>query len=533
MKKIVPIIISAVVAIFLYPLCVNYGKQNYPNEYYNIYLDEELLGTVLSENELLDYIETNAEKLINVEKLTKTYCENGRTLKEIIDEENLNEYITNSNVNYYTKDNKNCMDVTITSGTEIEKIYTPIGLEVEKVLTYNPSLTSVEEIYSKIVNKKSFTIKGYQFTIKKEDKEIDINVTDKLVFENAVKSFIEVYVGKDEYEAYINNTQTEVKTTGTIIENVYIDQTITVKEKQIPIDEVIYTNAEDLTQFLVYGENPVTKTHKVKSGEMIADIAMANEISSQEFLISNNKYKNENSLIAVGSEVIIKQTNPQLSVVVEKYISEDKEIDYDVVYEYDETQYQGYQKTIQEGSDGLQRVKQRLKIINGEIVYVEPKGKETLKASVDKIIVKGEKLKPNVGDLNNWAWMSESGWVYMGGWSWRIHPIRGTRSFHYGIDIGGTGYNSDIYAANNGTIITMTSHYSFGNYVVIDHNNGYYTLYAHMNKFMPNLKVGDTVLRGQQIGYVGSTGESTGPHIHFELWKGCLYCRINPWSIYQ
>ena len=86
------------------------------------------------------------------------------------------------------------------------------------------------------------------------------------------------------------------------------------------------------------------------------------------------------------------------------------------------------------------------------------------------------------------------------------------------MDISGPGYGSQIYAANNGTVITAGWHYSYGNYVVINHNNGYYTLYAHMAWL--NTKEGATVGRGQVIGYMGSTGDSTGVHLHLEVWVG-------------
>lgn len=531
MKKYMPIIISVLVTIVLLPLCVGYGEKNLPNEYYNVYLDEKFLGTINSEEELLNYIEQNTEKMINVQEVTKTYCSDDRTIEEIIETENLQEYITDE-TEYYEQDEKTCVDLKIKDGTTIERIYTPIGLEIKKVLTYNAGLSTIEDIYSKIVETKAFTIKGYQFTIENGEENVLVNVTDKEIFEEAVKSFIKVYLGEEEYQAYLNETQTEIKTVGSIIENVYIEQNITVKEKQIPIDSTIYTNVNDLTQFLVYGEEPVTKTYKVKSKEMISDIAFANEISSREFLISNPKYKNTNSLIKEGTEVIIKQTNPQISVVVEKYVVEDKVINYTTIYEYDETQYVGYEETTQQGVDGLQRVKQKQKIINGNTVYVAPKGKEILKSAIDKIVIKGDKIKPNVGDLYNWAWPSASEGGSVSGYEWRIHPITGERHFHNGLDIAGMGYNAPIYSANNGTVIMIRTTWDFGNYIVIDHNNGYYTLYAHMNKFYPGLEIGDTVLRGQQIGYVGSTGQSTGPHIHFEVWKECYFCRINPWSLY-
>jgi murein DD-endopeptidase MepM/ murein hydrolase activator NlpD len=534
MKKIVPIIICTILGIFLFIFCYNYQNKNYPNEYYNVYLDGEYLGSILSKNELEDYINEKTEHLINIKEITKTYCD--QNLDNVLNTDEVKSLLEKSvDTQYYDNKDEKCVDIKIQDGQTIENIYTPNGLEIEKTIAYNKEITSVEDIYSKIVLKKSFTIKGYQFTITNEenDKTIKIYTTSKDIFESAVKSVIETYVGKDEYNSYLQQTQKQIETTGSIIQNVYINEDITVKEKQIPVNELIYTSSSELAQFLLYGDNPVTKTYTVKEGEMVSDIAYQNEISSQEFLISNPKYKDEKALIKTGTEVSIKQTNPQIKVVVEMYTVEDKESEYKTIYQYDDSLYVGTEKISQEGENGLERVSQRLKIENGATVYVEPKGKETLKATKDKIIIKGDKAVPNVGDLSNWGWPSESGWTSTDGYEWRIHPITGERAFHYGIDIAGTGYNSDVYAANNGTIIKKEYHYSFGNYIVIDHNNGYYTLYAHMNKFASGLKVGDTVARGQLIGYVGSTGYSTGPHIHFEVWKGCEYCRINPWSIYK
>ena len=534
MKNIGSIITCLILGIILFLLCFNYNQMNYPEELYNVYLDGSYLGTIASKDSLEKYIDNQTDHLINLKEVTKTYCEDDRTLDQIIEEENLQTLINESkDVKYYEEDEKKCMDIIIEEGETIEKIYTPTGLDIEKILTYNGEIASVEDIYSKIVKLKSFTIKGYQFTIRNEDKIKYIYTTNKDIFEEAVKELIATYVGKDDYEAYLEDNQIKIDTVGSLIENVYIQEEINVKETQIPTDEVIYTDSNDLAQFLLYGDDPVTTTYTVKDGEMIKDIAFNNKISSQEFLISNPKYVDENSLIAVGTEVLIKETNPQLKVVIEKYVVEDKENDFKTVYQYDDTQYIGYEETIQEGENGLERISQKQKIVNGNIEFVEPVGKETLKASIDEIVIKGDKYVPNVGDLSNWGWPSESGWTITDDYAWRIHPITGERKFHQAIDIAGTGYNSAVYAANNGTVITKVAyHYSYGNYIVIDHNNGYYTLYAHMNKFMDGIDVGTTVARGQQIGYVGSTGYSTGPHIHFEVWKGCQYCHINPWSIY-
>ena len=110
----------------------------------------------------------------------------------------------------------------------------------------------------------------------------------------------------------------------------------------------------------------------------------------------------------------------------------------------------------------------------------------------------------------------------------RFHPVLKVNKLHTGTDIGAPK-NAKIVAANSGTVITATYSSSLGNYVVIDHGGGMVTLYAHMTKSI--VSKGNKVSKGQQIGLVGSTGYSTGPHLHFEVIKNGQY--QNPMSYFK
>ena len=121
-------------------------------------------------------------------------------------------------------------------------------------------------------------------------------------------------------------------------------------------------------------------------------------------------------------------------------------------------------------------ISQNVQKINGTISYVDPKGQETVKNPVDKVIKVGTKVIPDVGSLNSWGWPTKSGYTISSYFGYRISPITGRRELHSGIDISGTGHGSPIYATNNGVIVTKTYHYSYGNYIIIDHNNGYWSL---------------------------------------------------------
>ena len=125
------------------------------------------------------------------------------------------------------------------------------------------------------------------------------------------------------------------------------------------------------------------------------------------------------------------------------------------------------------------------------------------------------------------------GYVSTGNFTWPIPGFTNIScnysSGHRAIDVSGGGrniYGQRIVAADSGRVVTATYHYSYGNYVMIDHGGGYSTLYAHASSLA--VSAGQTVTKGQVIAYVGSTGNSTGPHLHFEVRVNGT--RQNPWN---
>jgi murein DD-endopeptidase MepM/ murein hydrolase activator NlpD len=111
------------------------------------------------------------------------------------------------------------------------------------------------------------------------------------------------------------------------------------------------------------------------------------------------------------------------------------------------------------------------------------------------------------------------------GYGKRKHPILGYTKMHKGIDFAApTG--TPIFAAGNGTIAKIGRNGGYGNYIQIRHNDSYATAYAHMNGFAKGLKQGSRVKQGDIIGYVGTTGRSTGPHLHYEILQN--NAQVNP-----
>ncbi len=142
-----------------------------------------------------------------------------------------------------------------------------------------------------------------------------------------------------------------------------------------------------------------------------------------------------------------------------------------------------------------------------------------------------ELIRRNGGtiDTSNFAWPTNGNWIITSEYGWRICPFHG-REYHDGLDIclsSGTN-GSPVYAIADG-IVTRASWYGgYGNCIILSVGNNYSALYGHLSGY--NCKANQFVQKGQVIGYIGSTGNSTGPHLHFTVFHNGS--AISPWSIY-
>lgn len=125
------------------------------------------------------------------------------------------------------------------------------------------------------------------------------------------------------------------------------------------------------------------------------------------------------------------------------------------------------------------------------------------------------KLQSKDGNSPGWLqWPTPGQYRITSPYGWRNHPILKERRFHTGVDIAAP-YGSDAVAAADGKVIFTGARGGYGNTIIVDHGGGMATMYPHLSRYL--VKVGDIVKRNQAIGKIGTSGWSTGPHIHFEV----------------
>jgi len=244
----------------------------------------------------------------------------------------------------------------------------------------------------------------------------------------------------------------------------------------------------------------------VQEGDCVSCIAAKFDISKQ-VIYENNPWI-ENDMIRVGDELDLTVLQPTLSVKTVETVQEVQDVQYQIIYKKDDSLTLGRTEVVKPGKVGKKRVTFQLTKINGKLMAEELIDEQILVKPVAAIIKKGTKVVLGQGT---------------GIFAWPISKARLTSSFgmrwgskHKGIDL--VSSNKTIYAADNGTVTYSGWKSGYGNCIVIDHGNGYETLYAHMSKLY--VTKGKKVAKGDKIGYMGNTGNSTGEHLHFEVHKG-------------
>jgi len=483
-KSIIPILISLLVAFLIISISsFMTPKDDKIKEVYNVYLDGKLLGTINSKDALEKYID-NEQK-----ELKKDF--------------------------------------------NVDKVYKPNGLDIEKCLTHNAKVLTEKQIYNKIKEKTSFTIKGYVVTIKYSDtkKEEKIYILKKDIFDKAVNKVLKVFVNKDDVKNYKNDTQKQIETTGSLIEDISISEKITITESFISTDEQIFDDATTLSKYLLFGSLDKDEEYTVKPGDTIETVSFNNKLGVEEFLIVNPEFTNANNLLSVGQKVNISLIDPMFSIVVQKHVVEDLPKNYETITKDDASLYQGQTKVETEGVDGVQRVTSKVRYVNGQAEPAVITNYTTITEPINKVVLRGTKALPAASQYMGGG----SPAVTSGIWGWpTISPYIVTSEFkfrwgrlHAGLDISGCGFGSPIYSIGPGTVREVTSgcpgqgHLGsscgggYGNAVFIDHGNGMIVKYAHLNTV--NAHVGQTVSRGSVVGTMGNSGSSSGTHLHFEV----------------
>lgn len=231
---------------------------------------------------------------------------------------------------------------------------------------------------------------------------------------------------------------------------------------------------------------PVTfKSYTVKSGDTIGSITYANGLRNTSTLIAVNKIDNVR-LVREGQTLKI----PSKDGIIHRVCQ----------------------------GDSLNSLSVKYHVSVEELLDVNDLENESLSVEQELFIpgavLDSDTLRKAMGEL--FIYPLSSSWRLTSPFGKRSDPFTGASSCHYGIDMASpTG--TPIKAAMSGKVVFSGYSSLYGNYIIIDHLNGYQTLYGHMSKAIA--KTGQRVSQGEKIGLVGSTGQATGPHLHFTVYK--------------
>lgn len=313
-------------------------------------------------------------------------------------------------------------------------------------------------------------------------------VQDRKTAEKALKDVADKYTKEGdniEVESVRFLEKVDIKTANTDLEDLHSEEEMV---------DLLCTSGEKET------------VHKVVAGDTLHSIAKKYDVWEDQLLADNNGINSKK--LEVGSNIIVKQQAPVLTYEVVEKITYDKVIEHKVEEQKSADIYEGMTETQQAGSDGLSEITARVTLQNGKKVEEEDLVTTVKEEPVTEVVLVGTKERPPTVGSGKYIWPLKDSFTQTSGFGSRWGRQ------HKGIDLA-VSVGTTVYAADGGTVVEAQYSGSYGNVVMIDHQNGQETRYAHNSKLL--VKKGDKVYQGQPIAKSGNTGRSTGPHVHFEI----------------
>lgn len=354
------------------------------------------------------------------------------------------------------------------------------------VITIIPSLLSLADELKKV--------KAYEFKVDGE-KWFTVSLADQAPIEEILDKYKNLYLKNVDQNA--------------MVKKVYFAQEI----EFVPVE----ARPEELAPLervkeRIYAVEEEEVKIEIKSGDNLWNLTKAHGLKLGELEILNPDVNPDK--IYPGDILVVKPLNPVLDVIAEMENTITEPIPFRVNYQKDHSMYKSQKKLLKEGVEGEKEVVYDITLFNGYQSSLQVKNEKTLKEPINALVRIGTKTTVSRGGRVNYGVVS--GKRISSLYGYRIHPITGKRLFHDGLDIAANHGNA-VYAYTDGRVVQAGWNGGYGISILIDHGNGLKTRYAHLSRL--NVRVGQKVQTGQKIGAVGSTGNSTGPHLHFEVIK--------------
>lgn len=254
-------------------------------------------------------------------------------------------------------------------------------------------------------------------------------------------------------------------------------------------------------------EQETAREYEVMQGDTLSEIAIKVNIPMDRIIEMNDSLEDEKSTLQIGQKLIITVPEPELSVVRVEENYYEETYDADIIYIDNDDWYTTHTVVHQEPHAGFRKVVADVSYLNDKEVEREILREEVVMEAVAKVVERGTKIPPTyIKPI--------SGGIISSGYGSRSISLKGATSYHRAIDWA-TPTGTPVYASCGGTVAKAGWGSGYGYVVYINHEDGRQTRYAHLSKVL--VSAGQTVKQGERIALSGSTGVSTGPHLHFEM----------------